>query len=374
MLDKFFSLKRAGTSVSTELRAGLTTFMTMAYIIFVQPQVLSAAGMDLGAVMMATCISAAFATILMGLLTNYPIAQAPGMGENFFFTYTVVLTMGLSWQAALGSVFIAGVVFVLIVLLIMVLGIRDKVVGAIPDTLKHSIAVGIGILIAFIGMTNAGIVVKSPGGILELGDLKAAPTLLALFGLGLTAYLRVRRVRGFILWGLLATAVMGLITGVIHYPGRLVSLPPSLAPTFLQMDLPAAFSLAALNAVLVFLTLDIFDTLGTLIGVSEQAGLMKNGDLPGADKALMADALGTVVGATLGTSTVTSYIESSAGVQEGGRTGLTNLVVGLLFVVAIFFYPLVRMIGAGIPGTNGAMLYPVTASALIIIGTLIMTG
>ncbi len=367
LLERFFGFERVGSDLKTEVIAGATTFMAMAYIIFVQPAVLSQAGMDFGAVMMATCLSAALATMIMGIYANYPIALAAGMGENFFFVFTVVLGMGIPWQTALGAIFIEGVIFVILLLF----HIREMIVDAVPDSLKKAIAGGIGLFIAFIGLTQAGIITKSPGGIVTLGNLKHPAVLLAVFGIIVTAVLMVRRIKGAILLGMLITAAVGIPLGMVRYQG-IISRPPSLAPTFLQMDVLGAFRLGLFTIIFVFLFMDLFDTVGTLIGVGEAAGFIKEGRLPRANRAFMADAVGTVIGGVLGTSTVTSYIESAAGVAAGGRTGFASLITGLLFLLTIFFFPLVKMVGGGYQIAEGLFLYPITAPALIIVGSLML--
>lgn len=369
VLDRLFHLTANGTAVRTEVLAGLTTFLTMAYIIFVQPTVLSAAGMDGGAVLVATCLSSAAATLLMGLLANYPIAVAPAMGHNFFFVFGVVVGMGVRWQVALGAVAVAGLVFILTA----GIGLRERLITAIPESLKHAIAVGIGLLVALIGLEWAGIIVGSPGTLVTLGNLRAPPTLLALGGLLATAVLMARGVRGALLAGILGSTALGLATGLVRYQG-VVSAPPSIAPTFLKLDVLGALSPAMLPVIFVFFFLALFDSVGTLVGVANQAGLMRGGTLPRARQALLADAVGTVIGAGLGTSTVTAYIESSTGVAAGGRTGLANVVTAAMFIVALFLYPLVRMIGGGYPGVGNVTLYPVVAPALILVGTMMMSG
>jgi AGZA family xanthine/uracil permease-like MFS transporter len=367
MVQKLFRLKENNTDVKTEVMAGITTFMTLSYIIFVQPTVLSACGMDFGAVLAATCVSSAVATFLMGLYANYPIALAPGMGQNFFFTYTVVMQLGISWEKALGAVFISGVLF----LALSFVGFREKVIDGIPASLKEAIAVGIGLFIAMIGFQWSGIVVASPGTIVGLGSLHSAPVLLSLFGLLLTMILLSARVRGALLWGILATALAGLPLGVVKYHGVLGRV-PSLAPTFLKLDIPGALNLGLVSVIFVFFFLALFDSVGTLIGVSSQAGLLVNGKLPRAREALSADAFGSVSGALLGTSTVTAYVESAAGIAEGGRTGLANMVTGLLMLSALYLYPLSRMVGDGFRLPDGSQIYPVVAPALIVVGSLML--
>ncbi len=365
LLERTFSLRENGTTVATELRGGLITFMTMSYIIFVQPAVLSQAGMDFGAVMAATCISSAIAIFLMAFLANYPIALAPGMGENFFFTYTVVLGMGISWRIALGAVFISGVAFILL----SAVRIREMVIEAIPPSLQHAIAAAIGLFIAFIGLQQAGIVVGNPGSLVQLGEITQSPVLLMFVGLVVTAALLIRKVPGAILWGMIVTALIGLPFGLVTFHG-FVSTPPSLMPTFLKMDVAGAWNMGLATVILVFLFMVLFDTVGTVIGVSSQAGYLKNGKLPRAGRVLMTDAIGTALGAALGTSTVTSYVESSAGIAAGARTGLANIVTGLLFLLSLFFVPLVQMIGGGYQIAEGKILYPITAPVLILVGAM----
>jgi AGZA family xanthine/uracil permease-like MFS transporter len=365
MIRRLFKLEQLDTDVRTEVIGGVTTFMTMSYIVFVNPAVLSGAGMDFGAVMTATCLSAAVATFAMALAANYPIALAPGMGENFFFL-TVVVGMGVAWEVALAAVFVSGVVFFLLTFL----RIREMIIDAVPDSLKHGIAVGIGLLIAFLGLTGAGIVEPSDlGGVLKLGDLSRAPTLVASAGLVLTVVLMVRRVGGAILLGILFTTALAWALNLIEWHG-LVSTPPSLAPTFMKMDLRGLLDAAMIPVVVIFLFMAVFDAIGTLIGVSDQAGLLKDGKLPRATPALLADSSGTVVGAVLGTSTVTAYIESATGVQAGARTGLANMVTGALFLVVLFLSPVVRMVGGGVTLDDGTTLAPMTAPALIVVGSL----
>jgi AGZA family xanthine/uracil permease-like MFS transporter len=365
MLERLFNLKEHNTDTRTEIMAGITTFMTMSYIIFVQPAVLGAAGMDPGAVMVATCISAALGTVLMGLMTNYPIALAPGMGENFYFTYIVVLTLGYSWQITLGAVFISGVAFILL----STVGLREKLITILPGCLKNSIPVGIGLLIALVGLEWSGIVVGHPVTYVTLGDITSTPTLLSILGLLVMAILFALRIKGAILIGFLVTAVSGMIIGLIEFKG-VFAAPPSLDATLFKLEIPDVFANPELLTVIfIFLFLDLFDTVGTLIGVSEPAGLMKNGKLPKARQALLSDAISTTAGALLGTSTVTAYIESTTGISAGGKTGLTSIVVALLFILAIFINPIVQMIGAG-HVVGGITLYPVIAPALIIIGVM----
>jgi AGZA family xanthine/uracil permease-like MFS transporter len=369
MFDKLFGLTAHHTTVRTEVLAGVTTFLTMAYIVFVQPTVLEKAGMDFGAVLVATCVASGIATLLMAWFANYPIAVAPAMGHNFFFAYSVVIGMQVPWPIALGAVAIAGLVFVLTA----GVGLREHLITAIPASLKHAIGVGIGLLIAFIGLQWAGIVEASPGTLVTLGHLHRGPVLLALYGFGVMAVLAAMRVGGALLIGMLATTAVGLATGFVTYQG-VIGTPPSIAPTFMKLDIVGALRPGMVSVIFVFFFLALFDSVGTLVGVAQQAGLMRDGVLPRARGALLADAVGTVAGAALGTSTVTAYIESSTGVAAGGRTGLANVVTAALFFLSLLFYPLVRMIGGGYDAGGGVTLYPVIAPALVIVGTLMMRG
>ncbi len=373
MLDKLFELKKHGTNVRTEVIAGTTTFMTMAYIIFFQPALFSATmGMDYGAVMMATCISGAVATLVMGLWANYPIALAPGMGENFFFvsvvTTTAVALSGIevTWQMALAAVFISGVLFIILTFL----RVREMVLNAIPTSIKHAIAAGIGAFIAFIGLNYCGIVMRNPAGLVKLGDVTSPVTLLSIGGFLIICLLVSIRIRGAIVIGMILTAIIGVVLNLLAYHG-VASAPPSIAPTFLKLDWRAMVRWELIPVIIVFLFMDMLDTVGTLVGVSERAGLMEEGKLPRANRALLSDAVGTSVGALLGTSTVTSYIESIAGVNEGGRTGLSSVATAFLFLAAIFFYPFVRTIGGGCQ-TEAGTFYPVIGPALIIVGAMMM--
>ena len=365
-LEKTFRLAENGTTVRRELLGGATTFMTMSYIIFVQPAVLGTTGMDKGAVMVATCLASALATLLTGLLARYPIAQAPAMGHNIFFAVVVCGTMGYTWQVALGANFLSGLVFVALALA----GVWGRMVAAVPDSLKYGIAVGIGLLIALVGLEYGGIVVARPGVLVALGDLASPPALLALFGLALTAVLIVVKLPGAILVGILATAAAGLPLGIVRFRG-VVAPVPSLAPTFLQLDIAGAVGTGLISVVFVFLLLDVFDAIGTLIGVGGSAGFLKDGRLPRADKAMLADAAGTVGGTLLGTSTVSSYIESVTGIAQGARTGLANVMTSALFLGALFFSPLAEMIGGEV-AYNGLTLRPVIAPALVIVGSMMM--
>jgi AGZA family xanthine/uracil permease-like MFS transporter len=379
MLRDYFRLKENGTSVRTEALAGVTTFATMAYIIFVQPVVLSAAGMDAGAVFTSTCLITAFATALMALLANYPVAVAPAMGHNFFFAYVVVLTMKVPWQAALGAVLVSGIIFVATASF----GLRELIVAAVPESLKSAIAVGIGLLVTLIGLEWAGLVRLDPNTFVTLGNLGSKPAIVALLGLAATVILISRKVKGAILFGILIAAVAGVVLGIVKNPGAVVSLPPSLAPTAFQLDVGAALKQNLIAVIFIFFFLDLFDTVGSLIGIAKQAGLMKNGRLPRAGRALLADAIGTVGSSLVGNTTMVSYIESASGVAVGGRTGLAALVTAALFLVAMFFSPVVQMISGGfavhevitVEGQQVARtftLYPVTSPALIVVGSLMI--
>ncbi|HLT58838.1 MAG TPA: NCS2 family permease [Limnochordales bacterium] len=362
LLERWFRLSENGTTVRTELAAGLTTFMTMAYIIFVNPGILSAAGMSFDGVLIATVAAAALGTLLMAFLANYPFALAPGMGLNAYFAFTVVLGRGIPWETALGAVFISGLLFVLLTLS----RAREMVVDAVPNGLKVAISAAIGLFIAFIGAQNAGLIVDDPATLVTLGDLREPGPLLALAGTLLTAGLLALKVRGAILWGILVTAGAGALLGFAPWPERIVEV-PSLAAwgTVLgKLDLGGALRLGLLEIVLVFLFVDFFDTMGTLVGVSTRAGFLDpQGRLPRVQQAMLADAFATVGGAVFGTSTVTTYVESASGVSAGGRTGLTAVVVAVAFLLSLFFAPIIRMV-ADFPAA--------TAPALIVVGALMM--
>ena len=352
MLTSYFKLKELGSDVRTELLAGLTTFLTMAYIIFVNPQILSAAGMDHGAVFVATCVAAAIGSAIMGLHANYPIAQAPGMGLNAYFAFTVVGQMGYSWQVALGAVFLSGILFIIL----SVLPVREAVVNAIPRTLKLAISAGIGLFLAIIALENAGLIKAHPVTLVTMGDLTRPQPVLAAIGFILLCALAARKVMGSVILTILVIATVGMVIGASPFNGQIMSLPPDPSPTFLAMDLKGAFSVGLITVVFAFFFVDLFDTAGTLIGVSHRAGLLdKDGKLPRLKRALFADAAATTVGAALGTSTVTSYIESAAGTNVGGRSGLTAVTVAILFLACLFFAPL----AANIPAyaTAPALLY-----------------
>jgi AGZA family xanthine/uracil permease-like MFS transporter len=354
LLERVFHLSENDTTVRRELLAGLTTFMTMAYVVVVNPRILSEAGMPVEGVLFATCISAALATLVMGMWANYPIALAPGMSLNAYFTYSIVIGRGVPWQTALGVVLLSGLLFLLLTLT----NVREQIVNGIPDCLKHGTAAGIGLFIAFVGFRNAGIIVANKSTFVGLGKASDPQVILASLGVLLIAILMARRVGSAILIGIVAITLVGIPLGVSHWPTQFFSWPhPS--GTFLKLDLRSAMKLGLAELVFVFFFVDLFDNVGTLVGVCDQGGFLRDGKLPRASRALLADAFGTIVGALTGTSTVTSYIESAAGVAAGARTGLGNLAIAALFVVAMFCAPIV----ATIPSYA-------TAPALILVGAL----
>jgi AGZA family xanthine/uracil permease-like MFS transporter len=363
-LDKTFQLRERGTSIQTEVLAGATTFLTMAYIVLVNPAILSTTGMPLAGVAAATCLAAGVGCLLMGFLANYPIALAPGMGLNAYFAFTVVGAMGIPWQTALGLVFISGVLF----FVLTVVGVRQLIVSAIPRALFSAIAAGIGLFIAFIGLRGAGLVVANPATLVSLGDIHAPGTLLALLGLSILSVLLALKVRGAIFIGIVATAVLGWVLGLATWAPQPYSL-EQMTGTALKLDIPAAlgvgghgFGLALLEILFVFLFVDLFDNVGTLVAVSKKAGLMQpDGSIPRLNRILFADAGATVVGSLAGTSTVVSYIESASGVSAGGRTGLTAVITGLLFLATLFVAPWAQVIPAA-----------ATAPALILVGAMMM--
>ena len=351
MLEKLFKLSAHGTTVKTEIIAGFTTFLTMAYIIFVNPQMLGATGMDPGAVFVATCLAATIGCFIMGFYANYPVALAPGMGLNAFFTYVVVLHMGYTWQVALGAVTLSGICFVTLSLF----SIREWIINSIPLPMRKGIAAGIGLFLALIALKNADIVVSNPATLVSLGDMTSLSPALASLGFFLIIALMHFRVKGGVMLSILIITVLGIILGDVQYTG-ILSMPPSIAPTFMQMDIAGAFNIGMISVVFAFLFVDLFDTSGTLIAVAEKANLLdKDGNLPRLNRALLADSTASITGSMLGTSTTTSYVESVAGVAEGGRTGLTAVVVGILFLLAMFFAPLAKMVPAY--ATAGALLY-----------------
>jgi AGZA family xanthine/uracil permease-like MFS transporter len=354
LIDRYFKLTENNTSIRQEMLGGLTTFVTMAYIIVVNPQILAQAGMPVEGVLFATCISAAAASLVMGLYANYPIALAPGMSLNAYFTYVVCIGMHVPWQTALAVVFISGCLF----LVLTISRLREQIVNGIPDCLKHSTATGIGMFIAFIGLRNAKIVVANPATFVGLGQFSDKEVQTACFGLALTIVLMARKINGAILIGIFGATVLGILRGLSRWPSAIVSLPhPS--STFLKLDFRGAIHLGFLEILFAFLFVDLFDNVGTLVGVCEQGGFVKDGKIPRVGRALVADAVGTLFGSLTGTSTVTSYIESVAGVTAGARTGLSNVAVAGLFLLATFCAPL----ATAIPGYA-------TAPALILVGAL----
>jgi AGZA family xanthine/uracil permease-like MFS transporter len=350
LLDRYFGLRESGSDVRTEFIAGVTTFLTMVYIVFVNPQILSSAGMDKGAVFVATCIAAAVSTLVMAFYANYPIALAPGMGLNAFFAFTVVLEHKYSWQQALAGVFCSGVIF----FLISIFNIREYIINSIPKNLKFAISAGVGLFLGIIALEEAKIVVANPATLVTLGDLKQWPAILCLFGFIVIVAFNYRNIVGATLIGIIAVTLLGIL-GLAEFTG-IISAPPSLAPTFLQLDFSRAAELTFIIIVFSFLMVDLFDNAGTLIGVAHRAGLLDaQGNLPRMKQALLADSFAAMFGALIGTSTTTSYIESAAGVSAGGRTGLTAVFVALFFLLALFFSPLAGMIPAY--ASAGALLY-----------------
>ena len=354
-MEKFFKLKENNTDAKTEFIAGLTTFMTMAYILIVNPSILSAAGMDQGAVFTATALSAVIATLIMGLYAKLPFAQAPGMGLNAFFAYTIVIQMGYSFEFALTAVLLEGIIFILLT----IFNVREAIVDSIPKGIKNAISVGIGLLIALIGLEGAGIVVHTDGGtIVSLGNIVSGSGLLAIIGLLITSVLIAKNVKGALFIGMIVTAIIGIPMGITPMPSKIISMPPSIAPTFFKFDFHNIFSLDMVIALFTLLFMDMFDTIGTLVGVATKAKMLdKDGKVPNIKKALFSDAVGTTLGACLGTSTVSTFVESASGVAEGGRTGLTAVSTAFMFFLALFFAPLFAVITPA-----------VTASALVLVG------
>ncbi|MFY9217486.1 MAG: NCS2 family permease [Tepidanaerobacteraceae bacterium] len=353
-LEGFFALSENGTNVKTEILAGLTTFVTMAYILFVNPLILADAGMDRGAVFMATTLAAAISTLFMGLYANYPFALAPGMGLNAFFAYVMVGSMGLSWQTALGAVFLSGIIAVIVTLT----GLRELLIRAIPISMKHAVGAGIGLFIAFIGLVNSGIVVANEATLVDLGDFTQPGTLLATIGLIIMAVLVAKGIKGGILISIVITSIVGIPMGITQIPSSIISTPPSLAPGLLKLDLAGALKFSMFPVIFSLFFADLFDTIGTFVGVASRTGMIdEHGNLKRGNKALFADSLGTVVGSLLGTSNTTTYVESAAGVSVGGRTGLTAVVVSLMFVASVILSP----IALAVPGEA-------VAPALIMVG------
>ncbi|WP_294904438.1 NCS2 family permease [Tatumella sp. UBA2305] len=359
MLEKLFKLKANKTSVRTEVIAGCTTFLAMAYILFVNPSILGATGMDKGAVFVATCLAAAIGSVLMGMIANLPIALAPGMGLNAFFTYTVVLHMGYHWEVALGAVFISALTFFALSLF----KIREWIINSIPLPLRSAIAAGIGLFLALIALEGAGIVVGNPATLVGLGDITKPGALLALLGFFLIVILEARKVTGAVLIGILVVTAIAMLAGLTPF-GGIFSAPPSLAPTFLKLDIAGAFNVGLVSVIFAFLFVDVFDNSGTLIGVTRRAGLSdENGNIPAMGRALVADSAAALFGSLLGTSTTTSFVESAAGVSAGGRTGLTSVVVAILFLLSLFFSPLA-----------GSVPVYATAPALLFVAVLMTSG
>lgn len=356
-MKKFFEFEERGTTYRKETVAGITTFLSMAYILVVNPIILSEAGMDRGAVFTATAVTAILGTLLMGILANYPIGIASSMGLNSFFTYSVVIGMGIPWQTALTGVLISGVLFVIL----SVLKIREKIINVIPQDLKYAIAGGIGFFVTFIGLKSAGIIQKNEATFISLGNLKSAPTLLAIFGFIVTVVLLIRNVQGGIFYGMIISAIVGMLFGLIEVPDSIVGTIPSLAPTFgvAFEHVPDVLSPELLTVIFTFLFVGFFDTAGTLIAVASQAGIIKDNQIPNAGRALLADSSASVIGSVLGTSTTASFIESSAGIAVGGRTGFASLVIAGCFTLALFFSPVLSVITG-----------EVTAPALIIVGAM----
>lgn len=358
MLQKLFGLNPKETTVRTEIMAGITTFLTMAYILAVNPNILSETGMDKGALFTTTVLISGFVTILMGLYAKLPFALAPGMGLNAFFAYTVCMILGYSWQFALTAVFIEGLLFILLT----VTNLRERIVDSLPDTIKNAISAGIGLYIAFIGLQNAGIVTNSDATLVNLGDITQGPALLGIIGIVLTSVLLVRKVKGALLIGILATTLIGIPMGVTHFNG-IFSTPPSIEPIFCKFEWHKIFTADMVLIVFTLLFVDLFDTIGTLIGVATKAGMVKNGRIPRLKQAFLVDAVGTTAGAVMGTSTVTTFVESASGVNEGGRSGLTAFTAGVCFLLSLFFAPFFLSIPAA-----------ATAPVLVLVGLMMMTS
>lgn len=372
-MDRLFSVSQKKSDLRREVIGGTTTFFTLSYILFVQPAILSSCGMDHGAVTLATCVASAFATILMALLANHPIALAPAMGHNIFFAYTICGTAamggyGYSWQVGLGAVFLSGSIF----LILSLTGIRTALLDAIPPSLRIAIAVGIGLLITLVGLEYAGLVTARAGTFIGLGDMSSPPAVASLVGVATIFVLMGRGVIGAMLAGVALATLTGALLGIFQLDG-VIGFPQIAEPAIFQLDIPGLFRETGFLAVIfTLLFLDLFDTIGTLIGVGESGGLLRDGKLPRAKQALFSDAAGTVGGALLGTSTVTAYIESATGIAEGARTGIASLVTAALFLISLAFYPLVRAVGGGVAGPDGTLLYPFIAPPLIVVGALLL--
>ena len=364
-MKKYFEFEQLGTNYRKEILGGLTTFLSMAYILAVNPNMLSATGMPADSVFVATAIAAALGSLFMGIIARYPIALAPGMGLNAFFAFSVVLGMGMAWETALTGVFISGIIFIILSLS----GIRETIINAIPAQLKYAVGAGIGLFITFVGFQSVGIIANDDATLVKLGDVTSGNALLAIAGVAITAIFLARKINGGIFYGMVITAILGMIVGLVNVPDKIVSAVPSLEPTFGKAflafkDLDLILNTDFLIVVLTFLFVDFFDTAGTLMAVAGQAGLVKDNKLPRAGRALLADALATVTGSVAGTSTTTSYVESTAGVAAGARSGFASVVTGLLFLAALFFSPLVL----------GVVTSAVTAPALIIVGALMVSS
>ena len=359
-IERYFGINGQNTTIKTEILAGVTTFLTMAYIIFVNPNVLADAGMDKGAVFVATCLAEAFGCFIMGIYARLPVALAPGMGLNAFFTYGVVLGMGYAWQTALGAVFLSGCIFILLSLF----KVRELIINSIPDSIKQGVVAGIGAFLAFISLQTAGIIVNNDATLVGLGDMTAFSPAMAALGFIVIVGLSHKKIPGAVTIGILLVALISLITGNTQFTG-IISAPPPIAPTLMQLDIAGAFDVAMISVIFAFLFVDLFDTAGTLIATTNQAGLIgKDGKIPNMGKALLADSSATVAGTLLGTSSTTSFVESVSGIAAGGRTGLVAVTVGVLFLLSMFFAPLAGMI----PGyaTAGAIFYV----AVLMMGTL----
>lgn len=358
MLEKIFHLSKNKTNVKTEVLAGVTTFLTMAYILVVNPSILSQSGMDISAVFTATALASFIGTVIMALVANYPFGMAPGMGLNAFFTFTICLTMKFSWQTALAASLIEGIIF----LGLNFFKVRQAIIDSVPQTLKYAISIGIGFFISFIGLQDAGIIVASPATLVTLGNVKSPAVLLAFVGIVLIAILYYKNVKGSFIIGMFSVYVLGVIFGVANFPTGIVSLPPSIAPVFMQFDFKSAMVIGIIPVIITMLFIDIFDSIGTLIGLASKAGYLdEKGNVLNADKVLTADAIGSTIGACLGTSTPVAYIESAAGIAEGGRTGLAGLTIAALFFLSLFFSPILTVIPSF-----------ATAPVLIVLGLLMM--
>ena len=358
MLQKLFGFNPKITTVKTEITAGITTFLTMAYILAVNPNILSETGMDKGALFTTTALISAFATMLMGLYAKLPFALAPGMGLNAFFAYNICLMMGYDWTFALTAVFLEGIIFILLT----VTNIRESIVNTLPDTLKKAISAGIGLYIAFIGLQNANIIVNNDATLVSLGNIGEGPALLGIIGIVITSVLLIKKIKGALLFGILATTIIGIPMGVTEFNG-IASIPPSIEPIFCKLEFQKIFSLDMVIIVFTLLFVDLFDTIGTIIGVTARAGMIKNGRIPRLKQAFLVDAISTTAGAVMGTSTVTTFVESASGVNEGGRSGLTSFITAICFLVSLFLAPFFL----AIPGSA-------TASALFLVGLMMMAS